>query len=265
MVIDRFTILSALATIAGTSFFFQGFANFRKRQLIANTPTARIRSMAMGVVEVNGQVESRSLITAPFSGRTCAYWQVEVAVKGRKNSWTTVHRNSSGQPFFVRDDTGLAMVYPKGAECRVHSAVEETCLGISLPGLYAEYLSSQRLAFRHLWRLSAMRFRERSLEEGATVYLLGTATPKPMVHVISDGEEVAATGTDGDVWAGRVRQRSQEACAIVRQGEHEKLFIISQTPERDLTVLLGLQAWAQLVGGPILAVAGLAYLLSALR
>jgi hypothetical protein len=153
------------------------------------------------------------------------------------------------------------MIYPKGAECSLNFGVEETCMGISMPQMYSEYLASQKLAFRHLWRLGTLRFRERVLEEGQRVYVLGTATPRPMVHVVSEAEEVQATGTDDDPWAARVRRRSQEVVAVVRQGENEKVFLISQTNERDLTALLGLKAWAQLVGGPLLALAGLAYLL----
>lgn len=264
MALDRFTVMAGMAAVAGPFLFARGFMNFRKRQLIANTPTAKIRSMAIGLVEVNGVAEPRSLVSAPFSGRSCVYWQVEVAVKG-KNSWSTVHRNSSGQPFFLRDETGLAMVYPKGAECRLHFGVEETCFGLNLPEVYSSYLAEAGVRARHLFRMGTLRFRERTLEEGQRIYLLGSATPKPMSHVISDGEELAATGTDDDPWAARVRQRSRETAAIIRQGENERLFIISQTPERELTLMLGLESWAQLIGGPILAVIGLAILLSALR
>lgn len=265
MAFDRLAALAAAAAITGPILFARGFRNLRKRQLIANTPTARIRSMAMGLVELNGTVEPRSLVTAPFSGRTCVFWQVEVAVKGKYNSWHRVHQASSGQPFFLRDDTGLALVYPQGAECRLSHGVEEECVGLAMPELYASWLADNGVHARHLWRLAVLRFRERMLEEGQFVYVLGTATPKPMVHVVSDGEEAAATGTDGDPWSARVRQRSREAVAVVRRGDHEKVFIISQTHESALAAMLGLETWAQIVGGPVLAIGGLAYLLGALR
>lgn len=263
---DRLAALASAAAITGPILFARGFRNLRKHQLITHTPTAKIRSMAMGLVELNGTVEPRSLVTAPFSGRTCVFWQVEVAVKGKYNSWHRVHQASSGQPFFLRDDTGLALVYPQGAECRLGHGVEEECVGLTMPELYASWLAANRVRTRHLWRLAILRFRERTLEEGQFVYVLGTATPKPMVHVVSEGEEPrAATGTDGDLWAGRVRQRSQEATAVIRRGEHERVFIISQTHESALAAMLGLETWAQIVGGPLLAIGGLAYLLGALR
>jgi len=258
-------LLSGAATIAGAVLFFRGFRDLRLRRLIADTPTAKIRSMAMGLVEIHGRAEARSLVTAPFSNRACAYWQVEVAVRGRRNSWTTVHRNSSGHPFLVRDETGVAMVYPRGAECRLNFGIEEECLGLTLPAPYSEYLAEVRPASGILWRLSTLRFRERTLDEGGSVYVLGTAMPRGAEHVIAEGEAFAATGTDGDSWSRQVQQRSQEVAAVVRLGENEKVFIISQTQERDLSMWLGLQAWARLAGGPLLALGGLAFLLDAVR
>jgi len=264
MAVDRFLILSGIGALTGPFLFLKGFKNFQKRQLILNTPTAKIRSMAIGLVEVNGVVESRSLVTAPFSGRTCTYWQVDVAVRVR-NGWNVVHTNSSGNPFFLRDETGLAVVYPRGADCRLNHGVEETCFGLNLPEMYAAYLAESNVKMRFMWRLYTLRFRERLMEEGQRVYVLGTAVPKPMVHVVSEAEELAATGTDGDPWTRRVQDRSREATAIIRQGDNEKLFMISQTPESELTVMLGLESWLQIIGGPILAIAGLAYLLSAVH
>ena len=258
-------LLSGAATVGGLFAFVHGFRDLRVFRLIRDTPTAKIRSMAMGLVEICGEAETRSLVTAPFSGRQCAYWQVEVALRGKNNSWTTVHRNSSGQPFFVRDETGLAMIYPKGADCRLNYGVEETCLGINLPSPYTDYFSEQKLAMSYLWRMSTLRFRERTLEEGQKIYVLGSAMPKPQVLVVSDGEAMTATGTDGDTWSGRVKQRSAEAIAIVRRGENEKVFIISQTPERELELMVGIHAWIKLVGGPLLAIGGLAFLLNGMR
>src|SRR5262249_50817472 len=116
-----FPIYATLALGAGLWLFVRAFRDFRTRRLIENTPTARIRSMAMGLVEINGEVVQRSEHLAPFSGRPCAYWQVDIATRGRNNTWSIVHRNASGSPFFVQDDTGLALVYPQGADCRVQT------------------------------------------------------------------------------------------------------------------------------------------------
>jgi len=249
---------ATLGLFAGIWLFFNGFRDLRRLRLIENTPTARIRSMAMGLVEVNGYVEGRSTVIAPFSGRPCAYWQVEIAVRnGRRQSWSTIHRNASGQPFFLRDDTGLALVYPKGAECQVPHVVEETAHGLMMPACYSDYMKAQGMWMRHVARLSSMRFRERTLEGGERIYVLGTAVPRAQVLTVSE-MQLAATGTE-DLRAERIRDRDHEVVATIRRGENEKTFLISQQSERSLTIELRWKVPLKLAGGPILTVFGLGW------
>src|SRR5690242_944442 len=118
-------VVGSLALLAGPPMFVHGFRDFRIRQLIQNTPASRIRSMSMWLVEVNGTVEPRSTVTAPFSGRSCVFWQVEIATQSRRGVWNTVHRNSSGNPFYLRDGSGVALVYPQGAMVKLRAGLEE--------------------------------------------------------------------------------------------------------------------------------------------
>jgi hypothetical protein len=118
-------------------------------------------------------------------------------------------------------------------------------------------------AQRYLWRLGMLRFRERLLEEGSRVYVMGTATPPAVALTVSEGEAMAATGTDE--WrATRVRGGDNQVSAVFRRGDHEKTFVISQDSERVLTTGLGLTAFARLVGGPLIGLLGLGYWLYAL-
>ena len=254
---------ATLALGAGLVLLWRSFRDLRTRQLIQNTPTARIRSMPMGLVELNGEAVPRSELIAPFSGRTCAYWQVDVSTRSRRNAWTVVHRNASGHPFFLRDETGVALVYPQGAAVRLNFQLEEECLGLSLPEVYVQYLRDQHLAGSTLWRIGTMRFRERLLEAGQRVYVLGTALPRPQSVAISTDDELEATGTDG-YRARRLQTLDHEVQAVVRRGEHERTYLISQQSERELTMQLGLRAAAELIGGPVLTLFGLGYWLTAL-
>lgn len=254
-------VSAAASLIAGPFMFARGFRDLRVRELIRNTPTAHIHSMAMGLVEVCGDVTPRSHAIAPFSGKSCAYWEVEIAVAGRRG-WTTVHRNTSGHPFFLRDATGTALVYPSGALCKLGPGVEERCNGLSLPECYAQYLGQQNLAMRHVWRLSEMRFRERLLEENQRVFVLGTAMPRPNVITLSEVEALEGTGTDGPVHS-PVADLMRETSAVIRRGEGEPAFIISQESERSLTFDLGWEAGGRLLGGPALTLYGLGYWLYA--
>jgi hypothetical protein len=246
----------------GPFLYWRGFRTLRTRRLIANTPTARIRSMAMGLVEINGAVEPRSTVRAPFSGKPCAYWEVDVAIQSRR-SWRIVHRNQSGNPFYLSDDTGVALVYPHGAQGRIHFGTEETCAGLMLPPCYAEYMDAHTSVFGRLARIGQLRFRERILEAGQRVYVLGTAMPRSQARVVAESEELQATGTDGPV-ATRRNHLDRDVVAVVRRGENESTFILSQESEKGLMFSLGAKALFQLIGGPVFTVAGLGYWLMAL-
>lgn len=255
-------ILATLGLVSGPVWFARGLRRLRTQRLVRDTPTARIRSMPMGLVELHGQAIPRSELAAPFSGRPCAYWEVDVATRA-KNSWHVVQREVSGHPFYLRDETGLALVYPDGADVRVGFQLEERCLGATLPDVYAEYLRTHRPVAGALWRMGELRFRERSLEEGQRLYVLGTAMPRPQSVSVSTDEVIEMTGTDG--WrARRLQHLDPEVRALVRRGENERTYIISQSSERDLALQLGFQAVAGLAGGPVVTLFGLGYWLLAL-
>lgn len=261
---------ATIAAGAGPVMFARAFRDLRLRNMIQNTPTARIRSMAMGMVEVNGVITPRSHLIAPFSGRPCAHWQVEIATRSgtrQRGSWTTVHRNSSGNPFYLSDDTGVALIYPKSAEVQIAFGVEEETGGLGVPECYATYMKEQNLGLRVMWSLGAMRFRERVLEEQQQVYVLGRANPKPQSLTVSADVDVelARTGTDhahsgmADLRARRLEGLDHKVTAVLRRGSGDPVFLISQKSERELSLMLGLRSAGFAIAGPVLTVVGLGW------
>jgi len=252
------SLLGVGGFIFGIVLFVRGFKLWRERRLIQNTPPARIRSMAMGLVEINGTVEPRSVLSAPFSGHSCAFWEVDISTR-TKEGWRVVHRNASGHPFFIQDGTAAALVYPQGAECKLVPGVEEVCNGPFLPPCYADYLKQESLPLLNLMSVGTMRFRERVVEDGQRIFILGTATPRTHSVALSDTDEVQATGTDGK--PSRLAALDDATAAVVRKGTNEPTFIISQQSERMLTFDLGFQSVVQLVGGPLLSLFALGWTL----
>ncbi len=255
------SLFALAATLAGPWAIYRGVKAWRVRQVMDATPASRIRSMAMGLVELNGNVSERSRVTAPFSARPCAYWEVEIATRSSRrdgsSSWSTVHRNRSGHPFYLRDDTGTVLVYPQGAECHLPFLVEEQTHGLGVPEPYAGYMEKQGLAFRGVWALGPMRFRERILEDDVKVFVLGRAFPRAESHAVSwDEEPIQATGTDG-MAATRLRALDSGLQGVVRRGVQDPVFVISQTSEKLMSFQLGLQAFGGLMGGPLLTLFGL--------
>ncbi len=251
-------LFAGLALVVGPVLFLRSFRDLRTQRLIQNTPTARIRSMPMGLVEIQGEVLPRSVLAAPFSGKPCAYWEVDISTHTRRGQWNVVHRGHSGHPFYIQDDTGTAMIMPEGADTRINFGVEEECAGLSLPDCYSSYMRDQKLGLHAFWQLSSMRFRERVLEEGQHVYVLGTAMPRGRAVTISEDEPLAATGTE-EPRAHRLRELGERAVAVVRRGEIQPTYIISQQSERELSTQLTLRAMAELAGGPLLTLFGLGY------
>jgi E3 ubiquitin ligase len=255
------SLYATVALAAGPWLFYRGFRTMSTRRLIANTPTARIRSMAMGLVEVSGKVEPRSTAVAPFSGKPCAYWEVDIASQTRRG-WTIVHRNRSGNPFFLRDETGVALVYPNGSESKLRFGSEEHYQGLMLPSCYGDYMNTHVSALNQIARVGNLRFRERMLEAGEPVYVLGTATPRAQERTVADVELPTPSGS-GDA-AERLRTLDHEVTGVIRRGENEPTFIISQESEKALMLDLGGKAFLQLAGGPVLTLFGAIYWLAAM-
>ena len=253
---------SAAAVGFGAYGFVLGFQALRMKRVIHDTPTARIRSLAMGLVELQGRVRARSRMSGPFSGRPCAWWEVELQTLRRSKNglrqWGTVHKEHSGRPFYLEDETGTALLYPDGSRVNAGSHVEEETHGFGVPEPYASYMSERDLPLRGLWSLGPMRFRERMLEEGTAVYVLGRAHPKPHAVAVSQDDEVAleATGTDA-IGAAHVRHFDGACSAVIRRGPHDPAFLISDRSEKTMSMEYGFKAFGGLVGGPLLTLFGL--------
>ena len=252
---------SVLALGAGLLAFVHGFRALRLKRLIQDTPTARVRSLAMGLVELQGALRGRSRATAPFSDHDCVWWEVELQTLRQSNKglkhWNTVHREQSGHPFYLDDGTGTALIFPQGAHVSAGDVVTEETHGFGVPEPYAGYMESRQLGMRHLWSMGPMRFRERRLEEGRAVYVLGRAHPKPQSVVVSmDEEALEATGTEA-IGAAHVRRYDGQCMAIIRRGKSDAGFLISDSSEKSLTFTYGFKAFGGLVGGPLLTMFGL--------
>ena len=252
---------SAFAMGAGGLAFFHGFRALRLQQIIRNTPTAKVRSLAIGLVELQGTLKSRSRTRGPFTDRDCVWWEVELQTlrdsnKGMKQ-WHTVHRECSGHPFYVDDGTGEALIYPQGAEIRAGDVVSEETHGFGVPEPYSSFMENRALGMWKLWSIGPMRFRERALEEGREVFVLGRAEPRPRaVEVSMDDEVLEATGTDA-IGAKYVRLNDGRCTAVIRKGPRDAALLISDKSEKSMTTEYGFKAFGGLVGGPLLATFGL--------
>jgi hypothetical protein len=129
-------IIALVGLGLGIYFFFAGFRELKSKRIIQNIPTSKINTGAVGTnVEVTGRIicEKDQIVQAPISGRSCAFYSIEIQRWERNRSyrgsslgstrtgfnrgrWVTVESFYSGKGFFIDDSSGAnAMVLANGA------------------------------------------------------------------------------------------------------------------------------------------------------
>jgi hypothetical protein len=186
-------ILSAVATVAGLCFFFQGFHLLARKRLLLSARASEIRSAALGPVEVNGVAGGPYTTTAPITGRPCFLYHTTVwqQHEGRKQQWEKVADEILHLPFFIEDPTGQLLIAPHGADLDLHSDFREE-YGTAL--LSSNFLSLQQVdvpsrvhAFlsRHgIVPARRLRIEERLIEPNDALFVAGTLAENPGIHVV---------------------------------------------------------------------------------
>jgi hypothetical protein len=151
--------------LAGGVLYASGYF-LRLKQQIENTPTSRIRSLAMGPVEIHGQVYRKYALISPMSLAACVYYRLRKYRKDSSGKWELQSvTDSSHVPFLLDDGTGRVTVAPSGA--RVSAKVEQT----GFPG-------EMTMAFGGVSVDDAdEKWVEELIHEGTTLYVLGYARP----------------------------------------------------------------------------------------
>ena len=98
------------------------FPTSKKRflRLQASLPTSKIKSLAKGLVEIQGKLIMKDPLISPVGNEECIgyYYTIEDIQKdkNRKNSYTTIHRETKCNVFQIKDDTGIVEVIPEDIE-----------------------------------------------------------------------------------------------------------------------------------------------------
>ncbi len=116
--INHLTILSAIEIAGGLYFFVLGFQLLARRRLLLTTPSSKVRSAALGLVEVSGMAAGPHTMPAPITGQPCflyhtTAWQQRA---GKKQEWQKIADETLHLPFFIDDGTGQVLIEPLGAD-----------------------------------------------------------------------------------------------------------------------------------------------------
>lgn len=265
------TVSGLVLITAGVVFFPYALVLLHYKRMVENTPTSRVRSLAMGMVELEGRTRQYYNLKTTHSRTRCIYYRCR---------YYRLHRTSDGMqrrklmretdsgrlPFYLEDDTGHILVRPEGALLLI-SKYRQEFYGAESMWLPAELQSTMTRIYEDL------------IAEGANVYILGHARPERVGPAITDRivdrlrllkrdrERLMEYDTNGDgqidgpEWdaarADAERQAYTESLmdqtpaehAVIRKPRYGFLpFIISDT-EKGITRRLAVRFWIFMIGG----------------
>jgi len=277
----RIFVYSFIGIGAGVYLFFRGFRKLWKKRLIQNIPTSKVRSIAMGLVELYGTAIADVILTAPYTKTPCVFYHIiiERLVRNKNSSnWVKEFEMKTDIPFFLKDETGSVVVDPVNADT-------------DLPLRYTRIDGN-------------MRYKEYNIMEREPLYVLGTAKRKDSLQdrihkeveqrireVVENPEEKQKLDINKDMWIDEkewelAREKINREVAeefsrageqfkknshpvpdglenvIIGMGENEKYFILSNKSEKELIEHYKYKAFFYVVAGAILTLVCLKIVLS---
>ncbi len=225
--------------IVGVILFIAGIKWFGYKRLIENIPTSKIRSIAMGLVEIFGKVIpiKNNLLNSPFSNTECVYYKYTVERWVKRNDrhhWQIVNSGKTSLPFKLQDGTGSVLIDPIGANIDIESTTYSSGAGNDPPLIIQNFLNSNNLNYEGFFGINyRMRYRESIIVPGKNLYIIGSATDNPF----------KADGT---------AQHSTEDIMIHRGKGN--LYHISQKPEKSVIKSYLMKALGGLIVGSLMII-----------
>lgn len=242
---DGFALL-AMGLIGGLYFFIKGFSWLKFKRMLENTPTSKIRSLAMGLVEVYGEVVPSvgMALKAPLTESGCVYYKYRVEEhrgSGKNSRWVTLMADEKLSPFFLRDETGTVLVDLKGANVDIPSDFSaSSSVGSDPPANVMKFLNANNIRHDSFWMNKQMRFTEWHIAPGDKLYVLGTAGDNPFI------DEASSKQNEAD---------------IMIQKSKGQTYYVSDKPEKAILSGLSWKFTLAIVGGGLLSLVCFAMLL----
>lgn len=173
----RYLFINGIAQIPLSGLcFFLGIKYLLLKRRIEDTPTSKIRSMAMGMVELQGSARRMYALVSPISGLPCVYYRIKKYRRKRyrtnrrllstegDSQWSLVSiTSSSSVPFLLEDETGAVTVEPEGADLKIRTSHAGSGSRAQLPFCINETRNDNE------------RWQEEVIPEGSYIYILGFA------------------------------------------------------------------------------------------
>ena len=177
----------ALGICAGIALFFYGFRLLQRRHLILDTPFSKIRSAAMGMVEISGLAVGPYTMIAPITERECFYFRTlvwEWKQSGKNKQWVKVAGECMHVPFFVDDNTGRVLIDPRGADLDLHRDFEQEFSDSVFTTKEPAPANVRDFLARHgVMTNNKIKVEEFCIKPKNCLFILGTLTDNPGLEV----------------------------------------------------------------------------------
>ena len=180
---------------AGVYLFYRGFRLLQRKRLILDTPSSKIRSASIGLVEVSGLACGPYTVTAPITGASCYYYRTvawQWQRRGKNSEWVKVADENLHVPFFLDDNSGRVLVDPLGAELDIHCDFKEEfsnsifSSSLEIPDNVAGFVARHGIGSEH-----KLKIEEYCIKPKNALFVLGTLATNP-------GLTCGATPTGGE-------------------------------------------------------------------
>jgi len=182
--------VALVGACAGVYLFYRGFRLLQRKRLIQDTPASKVRSAAMGLVELNGLATGPYTMNSPVTGMPCYYYRTTAwqwQRRGKNSEWVQVADECCHVPFYLDDNTGRVLVDPQGAELDIHRDFHDEFGGqifsshLELPANVATFLARHGVSTD-----TKLKVDEYCIKPKNSLFILGTLAE-------NHGLEVAAT------------------------------------------------------------------------
>ena len=232
--------------IAGIALFIKGLIMLKKRRFIENMPTSKVRSIAMGIVEIYGAVKPYEgrLLKSPLLQKACIYYDMmiqEMRGSGKNAHWVTIRSATDMIPFILEDETGKVLVDPKGSKVDFKKDLDYTT-GFGndyLPLTAKEYMKNNNLMSETFLGIGkSIKCTETIISPKDMLYILGTAGKNPYVK--------------------KATALKSEDAIMIQAGNNKNSYFIADKSEKDIVKGLKWGSIAGIFGGAALSVVCLA-------
>ena len=243
---------------------------WKEKRLIEDIPTSKARSLAMGLVEMQGAAKPKAVLRSPVTMTECVFYRYKIEKyvrSGRSSHWSVVDEGASSNYFYVEDDTGKVLADPTEADVKIGRDYQWT--GIK-PGTGWGVFGGDKMRYSEWW-----------ITEGEPVYVIGTVTrwkdarddrrfkiAEKLRLLKADRERMKKFDRDGDgaisadEWE-QARQRIEQDVLkdeldhpadttddfVITRDKTNEVMIISDQSEKQLARSFGWQAFGYFILG----------------